>query len=395
MRIVFLGTFGMYPKGTMSVRALPLAQALVRRGHDVSIVVPPWDNPVDSGHEVTIEGVKVINVELPRRLPLYQHLAITFRLLRRALAERPDVLHLFKPKGYTGLAAIALWLLRWARLNYVRLVMDSDDWEGKGGWNELGGYNWWQQAIFAFQERWGLRHTEMVTVASRALEAMVQALGVPRGRVFYLPNGIPAERRLSTEGRDSIREQHQLGGGPVLLLYTRFLEFRLERLLEILRLISEQVPDVKLLVVGMGFFGEEESLKKLARAAGLLQHMTFAGWVESKRLGDYFAAADVALYPMEDTLVNRTKCPAKLVELLGAGVPVVAEKVGEAAEYIESGKTGILVDPGNSADFGAAVVQLLRDEPFRRRLGERAKERDKVLYSWDGLVDIALRAYQQ
>lgn len=394
MRIVFLGAFGMYPKGTMSVRALPLAQALARRGHAVTVVVPPWDNPVESGREFCSGGVKVANIRLPRGILVYYHLAITLRLLRRALAERPDVVHFFKPKGYAGLAAMALGFLKGVRLSHARIVMDSDDWEGKGGWNELGAYTWWQRAIFVFQESWGLRKAERVTVASRALEAMVEGIGVPRERILYLPNGVPAERMSTREGRDAIRKQYQLGDGPVLLLYTRFFEFCQERLVEILRRALDQVPDVRLLAVGEGFFGEENSLKRLAAAAGLLDHIRFAGWVDSERLGDYFAAADVAMYPMEDTLVNRTKCPVKLVELLGSGVPVVADRVGETAEYIESGETGLLVEPGKSEEFATAAVRLLKDEALRRCLGKKAKERTWAMNSWDKLVDVALKAYE-
>ena len=44
-RITMLAPFGIRPKGTLSARMLPLAQALPRRGHRVSIVAPPVQNP--------------------------------------------------------------------------------------------------------------------------------------------------------------------------------------------------------------------------------------------------------------------------------------------------------------------------------------------------------------
>ena len=64
-----------------------------------------------------------------------------------------------------------------------------------------------------------------------------------------------------------------------------------------------------------------------------------AGWVERSELPAYFGAAQVALYPYDDTLINRTKCSAKLVELMAAGVPVVASRVGQNGEYIQHGKS--------------------------------------------------------
>ena len=39
MRVVMIGPFGLRPRGTMSVRALPLAQALVAQGHAVTLLL--------------------------------------------------------------------------------------------------------------------------------------------------------------------------------------------------------------------------------------------------------------------------------------------------------------------------------------------------------------------
>ena len=39
-----IGPFGFAPKATVSARAFPIAQALVRRNHRVSLLLPPYDN---------------------------------------------------------------------------------------------------------------------------------------------------------------------------------------------------------------------------------------------------------------------------------------------------------------------------------------------------------------
>lgn len=391
MKIVFVGTFGMRPKGTMSVRALPMAQALTRRGAGVTLVVPPWDYPPDSGLELDLDGVKVVNICLPLRVPLYQHAAVTLKLLRRALAEKPDVVHFFKPKGYAAFAAMLLFLLKKLQRTQTRMVIDTDDWEGKGGWNDLAGYPWWQRALFAWQEEWCLLHAEGVTAASRELESMARRHGVKD--VIYLPNGLPRQPGVSDAKGAAVRDRYALGEAPVLLLYTRFFEFRLERLITVLTLVKEQVPDFKLMVVGAGLHREEQEFKKMAVATGLGEQVIFAGWVETDKVDDYFSAADAALYPMDDTFLNRTKCPVKLIELLGAGLAVVAERVGEVAQYIESEENGVLVVPGNPHEFAAAVVRLLRDRPLRVRLGPKAAAKADVSYRWDTLIEPLWRAY--
>src|SRR5512134_4024686 len=104
LRIAMLAPFGIRPKGTLSARMLPLAQALTRRGHTVSIVAPPVQNPQDAGRRDMYDGVAVIHTPLPALPGLAGVAQQVQSLLCMALAERPDLLHLFKPKGYSGLA---------------------------------------------------------------------------------------------------------------------------------------------------------------------------------------------------------------------------------------------------------------------------------------------------
>ena len=186
----------------------------------------------------------------------------------------------------------------------------------------------------------------------------------------------------------------ELDDAPVVLLYTRFFEFRLERIVEILRRVVAQEPHAKLLIVGEGLFGEEADLDDMLTAAGLSNSAVFTGWVEFDRLPGYFAAADVAIFPYDDTIINRTKCSAKLTDLLAAGLPVVADAVGQNAEYILDGESGLLVEPEDDAAFAAAVTRLLKDADLRARLGAAAVRRMRERFAWDNLVEEIERAYR-
>jgi len=388
MQIVMVGPFGLRPKGTMSARALPLAKALVGRGHRVTVLLPPWQNPEDDGRCWEENGVAVENIALPPRTPGLFHLLTALRLVRRALALRPDVVHLFKPKAYSGLTH---WLLaRLPQARRPRLIVDSDDWEGPGGWNEIGAYTLSQRRFFTWQERWGLTHAEAITVASRTLQSLVWALGVPPRRVFYVPNGVG--NRESGAAADN---QPRGVEAPTILLYTRFFEFPVSRVIEVLRRVRKRAPDARLLVVGKGLFGEEERLLQLAQDSGLAGAIEYVGWVEAERLPEYFARAALAIYPFDDTLINRTKCAVKLRDLLVAGVPLVAEAVGQNREYIRHGETGWLVEPGDVEAFAEAVVRLLESAPLRQRLGQAAAHDVRKRFSWRCLAEKVERAYSR
>jgi glycosyltransferase involved in cell wall biosynthesis len=263
--------------------------------------------------------------------------------------------------------------------------MDTDDWEGPGGWNERERYSAAQRAVFARQERWGLVHADGVTVASRALETLAWAQGVAPERVTYLPNAVAGAGQTVAAAPTS-PGPFASGPEPRLLLYTRFFEFDLDRPLAVLAAVRARWPGVRLVVAGRGLFGEEQGFLSRAAALGLGEAVDYRGWVESGASGDLFAAADVALYPFDDTLVNRTKSAVKLLELMAAGLPVVAEAVGQNAEVIEPGVSGLLVPPGDVAAFGDAVAGLLDDPARRLALGRAAAERVASAFNWDRRV---------
>ncbi|MBP6470916.1 MAG: glycosyltransferase, partial [Chloroflexi bacterium] len=239
MRIAMVGPFGFHPNKTMRSRALGLARPLAARGHQVQIVMPPWQTPAEADKCWQEDGVLVRNVSLAGGLP-----GITRRLLREVLDWQPDVVHCFKPKAYSGLAA--WWLWQFHRRD-VRLVVDSDDWEGWGGWNDLAPYSAAQKHFFAWQERWGMTHCHALTVASRALQTLAWGHGVPPDRVAYVPNG--------TGIRTQLADTHERGSGsdgeaaPTVLLYSRLFEFETGRLVTALRGVKTAVPTLRILAV--------------------------------------------------------------------------------------------------------------------------------------------------
>jgi glycosyltransferase involved in cell wall biosynthesis len=394
MRIAMVGPFGLHPKQTMRSRALGLARPLVARGHVVRILMPPWETPDEADQTWTEDGVELRYVPLRGGAP-----GIARRLVRETLAWRPDVVHCFKPKAYSGLVAEWLWRFHRGR---VRLVMDSDDWEGAGGWNDTAPYTPLQKRFFARQERWGLTHAHAVTVASRMLESLVWSLGVSRGRVVYVPNGpgIPTDEVISDE-RAAARARLGLGGRPTILVYSRLFEFDTARLAAVLAGVRAAVPDVAVLLVGAGLYEADSArFRDQLGAAGLLDAVIDVGWVELADLPATLATADVGLYLMDDTLLNRAKCPVKLADMLVAGVPVVAETVGQVTEYVRDGRSGALRETGDVAGLVGATVALLREagEHGSGGAGEKKREaaRADVLarFSWEGLAATLDRAYR-
>ncbi|MFV9505817.1 MAG: glycosyltransferase family 4 protein [Oscillochloridaceae bacterium umkhey_bin13] len=378
MRIVMLAPFGIRPKGTLLARMLPLAQALHQRGHAVSLVAPAVHNPEDAGSRVVHGGIPVIHAPVTALPGPLATLAQSAVLLRLALAECPDLLHLFKPKGYGGLAVLA---------SRLPLVVDMDDWEGFGGWNDLLPYPTSAKQLFAWQERDLPRRAAALTVASRTLESLVWGMGVPPERVFYLPNGVATAPEPSAG-------QPTANPTPTMLLYTRFWELDLPELITALVAIYQAKPAARLLVVGRGEQGEEQQLLALAERAGVRAMITYQGWLEPASIPGVIAQATLALVPARDTLINRARCSAKLLELLAAGLPVIASDVGEARHMVLPDQAGLIVPPANPAALARAAIQLLNTPAHLAHYAAGARAA-AARYQWEHLAPAAEAAYRQ
>jgi glycosyltransferase involved in cell wall biosynthesis len=392
MRIALVAPFGLRAKGTARARALPLGKALVRRGHTVALFVPPYDNPEDSGQCRTDDGVEVVNVALPQlgaNTPPW-HFWLGWRLLQASRVWRPDVVHAFKPKGPSGLVGMALqagpFTARRGDGYPVPLVMDSDDWEGPGGWNDdpRAGYSPAMRRFFAWQERYGLSHAAAWTVASHCLAERAAGFGADPSRVYLLPNGL-SEGGLGMAACSL--PTLDPGAAPAALLYTRFAGVRVDDAAAVWRRVVVACPAARLYVVGQGLGGEERSL------AAAAPNVEVVGWLEPAQMPALFGPMSVALAPWADTPANRARNSAKILELMAAGVPVVAYAVGELPATL--GETGLLVPPGDAGAFAAAVVSLLADRTRGRQMGAAARSRVLAEYTWDRLAALALAAYEQ
>lgn len=427
VRITIVGNFGLRQKGTMAARALPIARELARRGHLVTMVLPgdpdassaqspklaaedrsvvrgwtarspvsarPLDDDLAPPPTIVAASdlIRLVTLGQPEQ-SLGRQLGLGLQIAWRAWLSRPEVIYAFKPIRYAGLTLLIFWILRQLGLTRAVLALDTDDWEGNGGWADHDRYPWLQRRLVIWQERWSLRHADVVTVASRELEALVRR---EREAVLYAPNAASPSSPGWTPG-DRIRGRARLGLGaePLVLAYTRFLEFDPARLVATFAKIRQRVPDARLLVIGRGLAGEEQPFLLAARAHGLLPAIHNVGWVEPIELPDFFAAADVALYLLDDTRLNRAKCLMKLVDLLLAGVPVVADAVGQAIEYVANGKTGLLVRPGDVGAMADEVARLLTDPTRRQALGGQARRTLLERWRWTDQVAAIDQALQR
>lgn len=391
MRITIIGPFAFQPKGTVGARAFFIARALVQCGHQVTILMPPYDNPADSGRVWEQDGVRLENMVL-RRNDAWHQLIVPLCMARRAVQLDPEVFHVFKPIGYSGLAG--MWLRRFSRRP---LVLDTDDWEGRGGWADVNPYPALWKWLFDRQERWLVRHADAITVVSRTLQTQVWGWGVDPARVIYLPNGPDPRLRDRPEATEAqkaeVRARLGVGEAPFALYLGHIPHGSdLDLALAAWGRVAERLPEARLVIAGTG--DGLPVLQARAQALGLGDRVLFPGWVDRDLAPVYVAAANVIVNPLRDTLINRAKCAAKVVSAMALGKAVITSRLGENLEYIEPGRSGWLTEPGDADDLARALITLLSDRNLAAELGRQARQRLWERFDWQARVGEVERAYQ-
>jgi glycosyltransferase involved in cell wall biosynthesis len=129
------------------------------------------------------------------------------------------------------------------------------------------------------------------------------------------------------------------------------------------------------------------SVESAARVAGVADRVRFLGWVDD--LSRFYASLDVCAL---SSLNEGT--PVALIEAMAAGKAVVATRVGGIPDLIEDGRTGMLVNAGDSQAMSQVLVELASNPQKRSLLGQNARN-DVLRFSTDRLVDDVDRLYRE
>lgn len=377
MRIVFVAPFGLGQKTTVWARILPLARDLVRRGCTVTLLIPPWDSPADSGRTWQDTGVQVIHVTLRGGLPL-----ITARLLRHIHRLQPDIIHLIKPRAYAGIVGWLLWQQRRWQRSSPRLLLDVDDWEA--AWSLLGNYPSSTARFLDWQEQWGITHADGITAASRWLEERVHQMA-PHIPVLYLPNGIEPPSEIVTPA--------SMLSAPAVLLFSRFVEVEPTWMGEFWQALQAMVPGVQLVVGGQALQPAQEALFQAALQVQQSK-VEWLGFVPAAELPHLYDRVQCAIFPAANVPLNQAKCSVRLATTLLRGVPVVASAVGEQANYGANGAAVLVAADASPTEFADAVAGVLAQPQRQRELAMNARQWLLSQYNWESLGKKLYTFYQ-
>jgi glycosyltransferase involved in cell wall biosynthesis len=327
-----------------------VAAELVAAGHRATVLCAAHDaGPAD---EVTSSGVRILR--RGGRRSVYLRAAVAYLAgmvgvgpLAGRRGGRPDVV----VDVCNGLPFLTPVYVRRRKIALVHHV-HREQWPVvlPGLQGRIG---WWIESTLAPQL---YRRCRYVTV-SEATRRELAELGVDPTRITVIHNGTP-EVTAGPEPRDRT---------PSVIVLGRLVPHKqVEIALHTVAALSEQLPDLRLVVAGQGWW--ESHLRDLAAELGIADRVRFTGFVSEAEKHELLSAAWLHLMPSLKEGWGLT-----IVEAGGRATPTVALRgAGGVAEALVDGQTGLLAT--DQDDFTEKVRALLLNEGRRRAMGEAARE---------------------
>lgn len=181
-----------------------------------------------------------------------------------------------------------------------------------------------------------------------------------------------------------IRQSLGLTTEPVVIWVGGFYPWHdLDLLLRSFTLVLQKHPDAKLVLVGDG--QTRQSIEQEVLKNGLKQSVIMTGAIAHANVPEMLSIADIAVVPAAPVPASRggTGTPLKLFEYMAARKAIVATALNQAAEVIQDGHNGLLVEAGDVIGFSEAMLTLLNNPKERDRLGQNARNLAVEQYSWE------------
>jgi glycosyltransferase involved in cell wall biosynthesis len=341
-------------------QVVDLAAALRRKGYEVAVACS-----VAGGLSSALEETDVPVRPLLRRLAKRRlSPAYAWRLRLLLKEERFDLVH---AHIYASVVAAAI-----ATLGTGLPLVITEHTEAS-----------WQTWRARWVSRWVYRRVgRIIAVSSPIRRRLIERDGVSHDLITIVPNAVIPASETRSDWLPAEMRKHPLIGVVARLQP----EKGVADFLKAAAHVAPSFPEARFVIAGDGPLRQE--LAALAEDLDLGSRVHFLGF--KAEVSALMGSLDVLVVP------SRTEgSPLVTLEAMAAGVPIVASATGGIPDQVRHDKEGLLVPPGDTGAIGDAILDLLRDPAYARRLGEAGRRRTASWFSHETMVQQIEDVYRE
>jgi len=234
-----------------------------------------------------------------------------------------------------------------------------------------------------------LKYCDATTYVSRSLMESLQKVGIKTVNPAVIANGV-IEKTVDSKDIMNFKQEYNLGEDNIILCMTARLEWDskvkgIEILIRAFKDVLASRPLAKLLIVGDGQY--RKYLEYYAKKEGLEKKVIFTGNMDNPFIA--LSVCDIYCH----ISLNEALGIAPL-EAMAIGKPVIASNDGGLPEIITNGFDGILVN-SDAESVTKAIVCLIENPSFIRKLSENAIITIKTKFSWERVAREYIKLYKK
>ncbi len=232
------------------------------------------------------------------------------------------------------------------------------------------------------------RDIDAVIAISEGVRKVLLDSGVPESLITIIPSGIDFSPFEQAGPRDFLRRELGFAPDEYLVGIVAALEDHKGHayLIEASKIVREQAPKVRLVVVGAGSLRLE--LDRQARDLGVEDIVFFLGYRDD--VPRILASLDLFVLSSHHEGMG-----SSLLDAMASRLPVVATRAGGIPEVVEDRETGLLVPPRDPPALARAILELYRDRGLAARLAGRGFEVVHRKFSAEAMAARIVELYEQ
>jgi glycogen(starch) synthase len=245
----------------------------------------------------------------------------------------------------------------------------------------------------------GGKTADLVVTVSYAMQDELVREGFPAENIQVCYNGVDPDKyspeRIDEAAVKKLRQRYGIEDHDLMALFIGRLVWvkGVDKLIRAMPQVLEKVPNVKLVILGLGEMGEY--LEKLVRSLNLQDVVKFRfEFVPEEERIVHYAACDVAVYP---SLYEPFGIVA--LEAMSMEKPVVVGAAGVSGMrevVVPSGpdQCGFHINPNDPADIAWGIVNAVQDPHKKAQLGKNGRKRVLQKFSWDSAAERTVQVYK-
>jgi len=335
-----------------------LADHLARRGHEVHVITSHDAGLPEFSEE---NGFYIYRIEWPK-IRFIGMIIFWVKIYQKLRTIKPDVFHA---------QSVSSGIPAWAAKKFLKIPYVV----------------WGQGSDIYLPERFTRLTSKLILQNADAVLALTEDMKqkmreICDREISVVPNGIDLERFKISSG------DKKEGNAKTIIFIGRLHPVKgVQYLMEAMAIVRQQMPDVKLVIVGDGV--ERARLEELAERLNLNDCIQFAGQVSQESIPRLMHQADVfVLSSLSEGL------PVVILEAMAAGLPIVATNVGGIPDIVEEGVNGYLVNAKNPDELADRLLVLLQNDEIREEMSTNNRGKAE-LYTWDKVATKVEKEYQK